>query len=178
MSFGNRESRFLVELVYFFQDRSVLFCCIIIHHEGRKTTSEVVVASRATIGERRNDSLRKGRTKKKKKGKRKEEKRGKNACPAFATSGRKEEKKYKIQERKKKYKNQFSSQSKNSGVKYDTIILAPALKMPSVASKAIVFLSKTPAFAAAQIMAYSPETWYAATGRSLPISLASLIMSR
>ena len=32
--------------------------------------------------------------------------------------------------------------------------------------------------AAAQIMAYSPLTWYAATGKSLPISFASLMMSR
>ncbi|KAH0389150.1 hypothetical protein KCU92_g359, partial [Aureobasidium melanogenum] len=72
----------------------------------------------------------------------------------------------------------FSNQSKNSGVKYETTMLAPARRMPSVASKAMVFKSNTPALAAAQIMAYSPLTWYAATGKSLPMSFASLIMSR
>lgn len=42
-----------------------------------------------------------------------------------------------------------SSQSKNSGVKYDTTIVAPARKMPSVASNAMVLRSNTPALAAA-----------------------------
>jgi hypothetical protein len=51
-----------------------------------------------------------------------------------------------------------SSQSRNSGVKYEITIFAPALKIPSVLSNAIVLRSKTPAFAAAQIIAYSPLT--------------------
>ena len=52
-----------------------------------------------------------------------------------------------------------SSQSRNSGVKYEITMFAPARRMPSVLSNAIVLRSNTPACAAAQIMAYSPETW-------------------
>ena len=54
---------------------------------------------------------------------------------------------------------QLSSQSRKSGVKYDTTMVAPALRIPSVLSNAIVLRSKTPALAAACIMANSPLTW-------------------
>lgn len=74
--------------------------------------------------------------------------------------------------------NQLDSQSRNCGVKYETTMVAPALNIPSVLSNAMVFRSNTPALAPAWIMANSPLTWYAATGMFLPMSLASLMMSR
>ena len=72
----------------------------------------------------------------------------------------------------------LSSQSSMTGVQYVIMIEAPARRIPSSDSIAMSFMSKTPAFAAAWIMAYSPLTWYPAMGKSLPISLASLMMSR
>lgn len=71
-----------------------------------------------------------------------------------------------------------SSQFNILGVKYVTTMVAPALRIPCNDSNAISFKSNTPAFAPAWIMANSPLTWYAAIGRSLPISFASLMMSR
>lgn len=57
-----------------------------------------------------------------------------------------------------------SNQSKNCGVKYERISVAPARTILSVVSNAITRKSYTPARAPATIIANSPLTWYAASG--------------
>ena|SRR6266404_1634787 len=60
--------------------------------------------------------------------------------------------------------NYSSNQSRNCGVKYDRMSVAPARTILSVVSNAITRKSYTPARAPATTIAYSPLTWYAASG--------------